>query len=255
MDEFSSQENNNSSILITILSIATVILLLLCAAGGYMYYQQSSELDGLKEENEWLESENEKLAEQENQNQEIVNKINESELQQDSSAISNWETYENEECGFRIKYPEDWFKVNISSDPKFIPKVTLSSVYKDVHGWIRVIFWDDDANIMNVNLMDDFLEKHKETKKEAEAEEELFISEHLEYQIDKVIIDGMRGYETCRKSKMIKTDEVWIEYELFFPDKNSTNEIFVIEFASIDKKADAIYELAKKVANSFEFIE
>ena len=47
--------------------------------------------------------------------------------------ISNWQTYENEEYGFSLKYPEGWEKNEVDET-----RILLSGVYKEFSPQIRV---------------------------------------------------------------------------------------------------------------------
>ena len=101
--------------------IISAILILVVIIGGFWYVNnnQKSKIKNQKQVEQQVTNEKVETAREDDQEQDDEN-IKELKVENDTSG---WKEYCNEEYGFCLKYPRDWFCGGIALDPKSIDNI------------------------------------------------------------------------------------------------------------------------------------
>ncbi|MCK4591991.1 hypothetical protein KAT63_00955 [Candidatus Parcubacteria bacterium] len=156
--------------------------------------------------------------------------------QEKENNISNWQTYQNEEYGFEVRYPEDWEEIDKT------PAI-MSFAYKD-----------NENNLIQIRSMDreNDISLIKQIKGEGDVEPELIKINNKDFYFLKVSMAGLIFYEYYieNKNKIFVISMMNMSADL---PKNAQDESD-IKYPTDEELSEELNNL-RSMISTFKFIE
>lgn len=156
--------------------------------------------------------------------------------------VVNWETYRNDEYGFKLKYPKEWFKTEVSIDgTKGIEFYPFKESQVNV-----IITFIKDPSFKTINLeqyVDYIISSFRE-----EAEDLGIILEIVDFK--NVSFNNVLAHKIVIREKLNEYSPTikLVQHLIIIDDK-----MFTIAYSSIEEKDSDYSDIAEQIIDSIEF--